>query len=222
MAQNPWCVEKSKGLRASKLEKIINKFDKEYEHLMHINKFRDIRRYVRNIRNNSDLIVDKQTFSVVSISSIAQLQPLYLNNLKDGICLYLSNFMLKANHDVDGFCICFDNIKLKEKEPRIINNDPTVMFLKITFKLLILVLKENIQIKTKIIKIVPQKIFLDLFGMIEIIIIKEAYKDFQYNEKNNIFVRKGKIYSLRDIVNFTIKRITYSDSGTHIKLLGYI
>ncbi|CRG98789.1 conserved Plasmodium protein, unknown function [Plasmodium relictum] len=221
MAQNPWYIKKSKVLRTSKLENFINKFNEDYDHLMHIPKFKYIKNTLGVIFENPGLIINKKTFNIVRISCVAQLQPKYLNNVKDGLSIYLSKFMLKVNHDVEGFSLCFNNIKLKEKEPKIINSDPSNMFLKISFKLLILVLKENHIIKAKINKIEPTKIHLDIFGIIEAILIEEIFKDFCYDSNNNTFIKENNVYSLNDIINFTIKRITYSDSGSNVKLIGY-
>ncbi|KYO03005.1 hypothetical protein PRSY57_0207600 [Plasmodium reichenowi] len=221
MAQNPWFVKKSKTLRTSQLEKFINKFNEEYEHLMHMTRFKYIKRTLETIKENSDLIINKKTFSILRISCVAQLQPKYLNKIDDGISVYLSNFMLKANHDVEGFCLCFNKIKLKEKESRVMNNDPSIMFVKISFKLLILVLKENYEIKAKINKIEPLKIHLDIFGIVEAIFIEDMFKDFHYDSRNNRFRREGKIFSLYDIVLFTIKKVTHGDNGANVKVIGY-
>ncbi|SBT31765.1 conserved Plasmodium protein, unknown function [Plasmodium ovale wallikeri] len=222
MAQNPWYIQKSKALRSSKLEKIINKFNEEYSHLMDIPKFRYIKRALESIFENPGLIINKKTFNVVRIGCIAQLQPMYLNRVEDGISVYLSQFMLKVNHDVEGFSISFSSIKLKEREPKTVNGDPSIMFLKISFKLLILVLKENYRIKVKINEIGPSYMHMDLFGMIEVIIMEELSKGFHYDSKRNIFVREDIIYSVNDIITFTIKKIAHADDGSNVKLIGYI
>ncbi|KOB87934.1 hypothetical protein PFDG_04407 [Plasmodium falciparum Dd2] len=169
-------------------------------------RFKYIKRTLESIKENSDLIINKKTFSILRISCVAQLQPKYLNKIDDGISVYLSNFMLKANHDVEGFCLCFNKIKLKEKESRVMNNDPSIMFVKISFKLLILVLKENYEIKAKINKIEPLKIHLDIFGTVEAIFSEDMFKDSHYDSRNNRFRREGKFFSLYDIALFTIKR----------------
>ncbi|GAW79520.1 hypothetical protein, conserved [Plasmodium gonderi] len=222
MAQNPWYVQKSKALRTSKLEKIINKFNSEYAHLMYISKFRNIKNTLDRIYENSELIINKKTFNIVRISCIAQLQPRHLDNVKDGLSIYLSNFMLKANHDVEGFTICFNGIKLKEKEPKVINGDPSIMFLKISFKLLLLVLKENYRIKVQINKIEPLRIHLDVFGIIEATFAEELFKEFSYNSRNNTFIKDNKTFSLNDVINFTIKNVTHSPCGSNVKLIGCI
>ncbi|SBT70603.1 conserved Plasmodium protein, unknown function [Plasmodium malariae] len=222
MAQNSWYVKKSKALRTNKLEKIINKFNEEYHHLMYIPKFKSIRSTLLGIFDNSDLIIEKKTFNIVSISCIAQIPPQSLNNAKDGISIYLSKFMLKVNHDVEGFSLCFTDIKLKEKEPKIISGDSSVMFLKISFKLLNLVLKENSRIKVKINKIEPSKIYLNFFHIIEATYFEEMLKYFRYDHKSNTFRRDNKIYSINDVMNFTIKNVTSSDTGSNVKLIGHI
>ncbi|KJP86531.1 hypothetical protein AK88_03822 [Plasmodium fragile] len=222
MAQNPWYVQKSKALRTSKLGKIINKFNEDYDHLMYMSKFMNIKNTLQKIHDNSELIINKKTFNVVRISCVAQLQPRYLNNVKDGLSIYLANFMLKANHDVKGFTVCFNGIKLKEKEPKVINGDASVMFFKITFNLLLLVLKEDYRIKVQINKIEPLKIHLDVFGIIEATFSEELFKKFSYNSRNNTFIKDNKTYSLNDIINFTIKNVTYSECGSNVKLIGCI
>ncbi|KEG00457.1 conserved Plasmodium protein, unknown function [Plasmodium vinckei vinckei] len=222
MAQNPWQITKLKELRTSKLEKIINKFQEENNHLMHIPKFKNITNSLSTIQEDSELIINKKTFNVAHICCVAQLHPMYINNVRDGIAIYLSNFMLKINHDIEGFSVCFNSIKLKEKEPMTLNHDPTVMFLKISFKLLVIVLKENYKIKVKINNIEPSNIRMDIFGLIEAMITDENFKDFCYDGKSNTFVKNSTVYSMNDIISFTIRKVTHADNGTNVKLLGYV
>ncbi|CXH93518.1 conserved Plasmodium protein, unknown function [Plasmodium berghei] len=222
MAQNPWHITKLKELRTSKLEKVINKFQEENSHLMNIPKFKHIKNALSTIQEDSELIINKKSFNIAHICCVAQLQPTYINNVRDGIAIYLSNFMLKINHDIEGFSVCFNSIKLKEKEPITLNNDPTVMFLKISFKLLVIVLKENYKIKVKINNIEPSNMRMGIFGLIEAVMVDENFKDFYYEGKNNTFVRNNMTYSINDIISFTIRKITHADSGTNVKLLGFV
>ncbi|ETB57100.1 hypothetical protein YYC_04937 [Plasmodium yoelii 17X] len=222
MAQNPWHITKLKELRTSKLEKIINKFQEENNHLMCIPKFKQVQNFLSTIQEDSELIINKKTFNVAHICCIAQLRPMYVDNVKDGIAVYLSNFMLKMNHDIEGFSVCFNSIKLKEKEPITLNNDPTVMFLKVTFKLLIIVLKENYKIKVKINTIEPSIMRMEIFGIIEAVISDENAKEFYYEGKSNTFVRHKTTYSINDIINFTIRKVTHKDNGENVKVLGLV